>query len=237
MNRTMAILLAAGSGKRFGHDQAKQFFRIGQRTILEHCLDRFEAHSGIEGIILVENPDYHDLTADLIKTNKYEKIVTVLSGGDTRQESSRTGVLAVPDAVENVLIHDVARPLVSKEIIDRLIKSLERYPAAAPAIPSADTLIEVNRDLLIRNIPDRETIMRVQTPQAFKLGVIRKAHEWALRTGIENSPDDCSLILKAGLADIRVVEGSEFNFKVTYPSDLGVVGAMPNRIAVEGEDS
>lgn len=229
MNRTMAILLAGGSGKRFGHNFAKQFSLIGQKTILEHCLERFESHPGIQGILLVENSDYHDRTMELINRNRYKKLVSVVSGGNSRQESSFIGVTAVNDDVENVLIHDVARPLIPETIINQLIDSLKRYPAVTPAIANSDTLIEVDRNSQISEIPDRMRIKRVQTPQAFKRHLIREAHELARLNQIKNSPDDCSLVLKQNLAAVHVVDGSELNIKVTYPLDLAIAREIVKR--------
>ena len=222
----MAILLAGGSGKRFGHDQAKQFFLIGRRTILEHCLDRFEKHTGIQGIILVENPDYHDRTMELISKNRYEKIESIVSGGHSRQESSHIGIKEVSDDVENVLIHDVARPLIPETILNRLIDSLRFYQAVIPAISSSDTLIEADRSSLMTKIYNRDRIKRVQTPQAFKRNLIREAHDLACNNHITGSTDDSSLVLNQNLADVYVIEGSELNIKVTYPADLEYARAI-----------
>jgi 2-C-methyl-D-erythritol 4-phosphate cytidylyltransferase len=225
MNRTVAILLAGGSGQRFAEVYPKQFSRIGEKTILEHSLDRFENHPGIDGILLVENQDYHDRTVNIVKNN-YRKIEYILAGGSSRQESSYIGVMATGNDVEKILIHDVARPLIPKIIIDELIDSLGKYPAVAPAVSPSDTVIEIDLHSQIKKIPDRQFLKQVQTPQAFERKLIQRAHQLAREKDIINSPDDCSLILKSNLAEIFIIEGSELNIKITYPLDLVIASEI-----------
>ena len=219
MNRTVVILLAGGSSQRFAETYPKQFSLIGEKTILGHSLDRFENHPGVDGILLVENKHYHDRTVNIVNNN-YRKIESILAGGSSRQESSYIGVMETGGDVEKILIHDVARPLIPKAIIDELINSLEKYPAVAPAVSLSDTVIEIDPNSQIKKIPDRQFLKRIQTPQAFERQLIRRAHLLAKENEVINSPDDCSLILKSDLAEIFIIKGSELNIKITYPADL-----------------
>ena len=217
--KTYAIILASGSGNRFGGDLPKQFTKIAGRTILERSIEVFEGVNGVNGIdsiILVVTPQYKELAAEIVRKNNYKKVFKIIEGGKLRKDSSFNGVFAIEDEEANVLIHDCARPFISEEVVKNCIRALETHNAVGVAIPSTDTIIEV-KDGIIKNIPMRDTLMRVQTPQCFKLSLIKKAHE--LSKNDTDFTDDCGLILKHNLADIFVVEGNRENIKITYPED------------------
>jgi 2-C-methyl-D-erythritol 4-phosphate cytidylyltransferase len=221
MRRNLAIILAGGSGSRIGHETPKQFLKLRNKTILQHSLEKFEHHPHIHHVFLVIPGEYLNKAAKIIRDSGYRKVSKLIRGGQTRQESSRLGVTAaLGGEYENVLIHDAARPFVSKKIIDDLLERLETYTAVNVAVPSPDTIIQIDDHNRVTDVPDRRYLRRVQTPQAFKLELIRDAHHLALEKGITNASDDCSLILQLKLADIYVIDGSERNIKITYPSDL-----------------
>ncbi len=219
--KNLALILAGGSGSRIDGALPKQFLLLAGKTILQHSIEKFENHPHIEHIVIVTHGDYFNRTKRIVRGSRYQKVVKVLKGGETRQDSSRIGVSdANPKDYENVLIHDAARPFVSKEIIDNILAALETHSAVNVAVPSPDTIIEIDADNFIKNVPERNYLRRVQTPQAFKLDLIQKAHRLALENNITDATDDCSLILKLNLAPIYVVEGSERNIKITYSQDL-----------------
>lgn len=221
MKKNLALILAGGSGSRIDGALPKQFLLLDGKTILQHSIEKFENHPQVEHIFIVIHGDYIDRTREIVRGSGYKKVVKILKGGDTRQDSSRIGVTAAnPGEYENVLIHDAARPFVSKEIIDNILSALETHSAVNVAVPSPDTVIEIDAENFIKNVPDRKYLRRVQTPQAFKMELIREAHRLALENNITDATDDCSLILKLNLAPIYVVEGSERNIKITYPLDL-----------------
>lgn len=223
MKKNLAIILAGGTGSRIKGDLPKQFFLLAGKTILQHSIEKFENHPGIDHIFLVNHGDFLNKTKEIVRKSGHKKVIKILEGGQTRQDSSRIGVTAAnPGEYENVLIHDAARPFVSKKIIDDILTALNTYTAVNIAIPSPDTIIEINHHNLVKNVPDRTFLRRVQTPQAFKADLIQNAHRLALEKGINNATDDCSLILKLKLADIYVVEGSPLNIKITYPMDLQI---------------
>jgi 2-C-methyl-D-erythritol 4-phosphate cytidylyltransferase len=232
MKKNLAIILAGGTGSRIEGDLPKQFLKLAGKTILQHSIEKFENHPGIDHIFLVIYKEFLNKAKEIIRESGHQKVVKILTGGQTRQESSRIGVnAAARGEYENVLVHDAARPFVSKKIIDDIFAALNTYAAVNIAVPSPDTIIEVSDKNLVKNIPDRKYLRRVQTPQGFKWDLIQKAHELAIDKGIANATDDCSLILTFKLADIYVVEGSEENIKITYPSDLQIAEKM---IAVDG---
>jgi 2-C-methyl-D-erythritol 4-phosphate cytidylyltransferase len=227
MKKNLALILAGGSGSRIDHETPKQFLTLNEKTILQHSIERFEHHPRIHHIFLVIPKEHLNKAGEIVRHSGYKKVVKLLSGGQTRQESSRLGIAAAPAGeYENVLIHDAARPFVSKKIIDDLLEKLETYAAVNVAVPSPDTIIQIDDNNLVKNVPDRKYLRRVQTPQAFKLELMRNAHHLALEQGIANATDDCSLILRLNLADIYVVEGSERNIKITYPQDLQIAEQM-----------
>ena len=215
--KTYAIILASGTGNRFGGDLPKQFTKIGGKTIFERTVEIFEGVNEIDGIILVITPNYIDFVRDLVAKNGYKKISKIIAGGKQRKDSSYNGVFSIEDEEANVLIHDCARPFISKEVIKNCIKALDTYNAVGVAIPSTDTIVEVANGI-IKNIPKRESLMRIQTPQCFKLSLIKKAHTLSIND--TEFTDDCGLIIKHNLAKIFIVEGNRENIKITYPEDI-----------------
>lgn len=215
--KTYAIILASGTGSRFGGELPKQFTKIGGKTIFERTVEVFEGVHEIDGMILVITPNYTDFAKNLVLKNNYKKVLKIIAGGEQRKDSSYNGVFSIEDDEANVLIHDCARPFISKEVIKNCISALDAYKAVGVAIPSTDTIVEVNSGI-IKNIPKRETLMRIQTPQCFKLSIIKKAHE--LSKNETEFTDDCGLIQKHALSDIFIIEGNRENIKITYPEDI-----------------
>ena len=215
--KNYGIILASGTGNRYGSDIPKQFVKIAGKTVFEHTVAIFEGAKSIDEIIVVITPEYRHFAEELIIKNNFKKVVKLLNGGETRKESSSIGIGSIEDEEANVIIHDCARPFLSQRIIKDCIKALETYNAVDVAIPSADTIIKV-KDNIIDKIPDRKYLKRGQTPQCFKLSTIRKAHE--LSKNDNNFTDDCGLIVKYGLGEVYVVEGEGENIKITYPEDI-----------------
>ena len=215
--KNYGIILASGTGTRYKSDVPKQFIKIAGKTVLEHTLDIFEKNKLIDCIILVITPDYRYIAEEILLKNNYKKVFKILNGGETRKESSYIGLSSISDDEANVIIHDCARPFLSNRIIKDCVNALKNYNAVDVAIPSADTIIKV-KDNIIENIPERKTLLRGQTPQCFKLSVIKKAHE--LSQNDTNFTDDCGLVVKHNLCKVYVVEGEMENIKITYPSDI-----------------
>ena len=216
--KNYGIILASGTGSRYGADVPKQFVKFAGKTILEHTIDIFEQADGIDEIIIVITPEYRTTAESIILKNNYKKVSKLLNGGDIRKESSYIGINSIEDKEANVLIHDCARPFLTQKIISDCIEALNKYDAIDVAIPSSDTIVEINENNIIKHIPNRAVLRRGQTPQCFKLSVIKKAHE--LSKNDKNFTDDCGLVVKYNLADVYVVEGDVENIKITYPSDI-----------------
>ncbi len=219
MNKTQMIILAGGSGERFGGDIPKQFIKIAGKTIIEHTIDRIEHCSCIESIIIVVHEMYYEYMNSLIIKNKFRKVKKIIKGGNTRQESSYAGIMACDSDTVNILFHDAIRPFVSDRIIEDVVKALDIYEAVDVAIPCADTIIKVNDNNVIESIPIRRYLMRGQTPQGFRTTLIKQAYEKYRADSDIAVTDDCGIVTYYGLADIYVVLGEEKNIKITYKED------------------
>jgi 2-C-methyl-D-erythritol 4-phosphate cytidylyltransferase len=237
--RNIAVILASGSGVRFGAPMPKQFLKLAGKTVLEHALDVFERHPAIDEIVIVGNADNLLLTNEIINRAGYRKITKVVSGGATRQQSSAAGIAAIEGDGHKVLVHDAVRPLLDHATIDRCLQALDRGDAVDTAIPASDTVIRVTPESRIADIPDRSALRLGQTPQAFRSGVLRKAHDLAKNEQDLKVTDDCGLILHYGLGDVEVVAGDINNIKITYPSDIYLadrIFQLRARRAGAGED-
>lgn len=219
--KNIVLILSSGIGKRCSADIPKQFLKIAGKYIIEHTIELFENNQNIHSIIVVSHADYINKTQEIVKKNNYKKVVKIVAGGETRQDSSYIGVNSIEEDEANVLIHDVARPFTDSEVIDECIQALNNYDAVSVAVASPDTIAEVDENNCIVNIPQRKHLRRNQTPQAFKLKIIKQAHQYAKENNIVVT-DDCSLVQYSGVCKIYIVNGNEDNCKITYPSDIPV---------------
>jgi 2-C-methyl-D-erythritol 4-phosphate cytidylyltransferase len=229
--RTVAVVLAGGSGVRLGGNTPKQLQLLAGRTLLEHCVAAFDAAPGVDEVVVVVPADFIGKTRNVLDGGGYRKLSDVIPGGVDRPGSTRRAIdhLSRPgnDGVAdcNVLFHDAARPLVDQRIIADCVAALADAEALGVVVPTADTIVEV-ADGVMTSIPPRESLARCQTPQGFRLSVIRRAHELATAdpgAGAFTPTDDCGIVLRY-LPDVPVVvvKGSERNLKITYPGDLRI---------------
>ncbi|MFW2441182.1 2-C-methyl-D-erythritol 4-phosphate cytidylyltransferase [Aliarcobacter butzleri] len=220
----IAIILSAGSGSRFGSDIPKQFINLAGKNIIEYTIAAFEQNDKIDEICIVADTIYHEKLLEISKNNNFTKVKKIIQGGIERKDSSYNAIKEYQNQKDiNLIFHDAVRPFVSQRIINDCIESLEKYNAIDVAIPTADTIIQIDEtSKTIENIPQRSKLQRGQTPQAFKLEIIKKAHELAIKD--INEPmftDDCGLVKQyLPNEDIFVVNGEEKNIKITYKEDL-----------------
>ncbi|SMF76732.1 bifunctional 2-C-methyl-D-erythritol 4-phosphate cytidylyltransferase/2-C-methyl-D-erythritol 2,4-cyclodiphosphate synthase [Allosphingosinicella indica] len=207
--RTVALVVAAGSGTRAGGDVPKQYVPIAGRPMLAHALAALE-HPAIDAVHVVIAPGQEAQFAGI------SDIVPIL-GGDTRQQSVRNGLehLAAESGIDRIFIHDAARPFLPPVVIDRLLAALESADGAVPVLPVVDTL--ANGGDALGDVADRSALVRVQTPQAFRFDAILAAHRaW---DGAANATDDAQIARAAGIR-VALVEGDAMLDKLTYAQDF-----------------
>jgi 2-C-methyl-D-erythritol 4-phosphate cytidylyltransferase len=233
----VAVVLGGGTGTRFGAALPKQLLSLNGKTLIEHCVsafagvrrgigDRGDDGQGIDEILLVMPPSYHDEAKRLVGG----QVSAIIEGGVTRSDSVRNALAYIRDrydeAETGVLIHDAARPLVTQRIIADCLSALNDHDAIGTAVPTSDTILAVENDV-ISHVPPRETLYRAQTPQCFRLETIAKAHALAAADPAFQPTDDCGVVLRyLPEVPVHIVPGSELNLKVTYPSDLAIAEAL-----------
>jgi 2-C-methyl-D-erythritol 4-phosphate cytidylyltransferase len=219
MKRNIAVILAGGVGSRLGLSTPKQFFKVAGKMVIEHTVDTFESNPAIDEIAIVSNPFYISEIETMIVKNGWKKVKKILKGGAERYHSSLSAIKAYEAEDVNLIFHDAVRPLMSQRILNDVIAALDHYAAVDVAIPSTDTIIEVDNDF-IRQIPDRSRLMRGQTPQAFHLHTIQQAYDIALHDPHFKVTDDCGVVVKyLPQVPVYVVKGEESNMKLTYKED------------------
>lgn len=231
--RNIAVILAGGTGSRMGAEVPKQFLPLAGRAVIEYSIDAFDSHPAIDEVAVVMHPDWKGEFADIAKRKSWHKLTKVIDGGSERYMSSLNAIMAYIDESDdtNLLLHDAARPFVTADIIDRVVKALEHHEAVGVAVPSTDTVWEVHPDFdgndfgrFVARIPERRLMWRAQTPQAFRLPLIRDAYQRALQDPQFSVTDDCGVVRKyMPGTKITVVEGSEKNMKITHADDLSVM--------------
>jgi ribitol-5-phosphate 2-dehydrogenase (NADP+) / D-ribitol-5-phosphate cytidylyltransferase len=219
--RTVAVVLAGGVGTRVGLDIPKQLIKIAGRPIIEHTLEVLAASPLIDEILVMMTPGYLDDVRAIVRKGGYEKVSQILEGAQTRNGTTSRALAALGDEECNVLFHDAVRPLVSQRIIEDCVAALQQHEAVDTAIPSADTIISVKDDDTIDDVLPRSVLRRGQTPQGFRLSVIRRAYELADKDPDFVATDDCTVVLRyLPEVPIAVVAGDERNMKVTEPIDV-----------------
>ena len=228
MSKNIAVILAGGSGVRFGReDTPKQFLKVAGKKVIEHTLDVFENNDHIDEIAVVTRSEYIADVQEMTLKNHYRKVKKFLVGGQERYHSSLSAINAYTDDTDNLIFHDAVRPLVNDRIINDCVDALKHYEAVDVAIPVADTIIQVDADECIESIPKRAALRSGQTPQCFKRGVINKAYELALKDPNFATTDDCGVVRKyLPNVPVFVVKGEVFNMKITYKEDLFLIDKL-----------
>ncbi len=244
----IAVILAGGIGTRVGGTLPKQLLPLADgRSVLEHAVSAFEQADCIDEVCIVMHPDYIMHAEQMLLANAWQKVRHIIPGGKERWESSVNAIRAFTPytlhstPTTNLLLHDAARPFVSQEIIANVCEALKEHEAVVVAIPSTDTVYEM-KDGKVARIPQRSTIMRAQTPQAFRLELIAEAYAEAFphlfttqlggKEGGLFSPllggvgggfptDDCGIVHEhMPQVPIHIVLGEEQNKKITFKEDI-----------------
>ena len=213
----IAIIVAAGSGTRFGAEKPKQFLEILGKPLIIHTLDRFESCPSIDEIVLVLPFEEIENFQKTVKKFNLKKLVKTIAGGQTRAESVFNGLNSIDSKrTEIVAVHDGARPLVSSEEISRTIEQARETGAACLVAAVTDTIKEIRDGKIVGTI-DRKQLRRALTPQAFQFDILQRA--FAQSDLSETATDECFLVEKLGYK-VTLVEGSAKNIKITAPEDF-----------------
>jgi 2-C-methyl-D-erythritol 4-phosphate cytidylyltransferase len=212
-----AVLAAAGKGERLGLDRPKAFAKLNERALIEEVLERLDGSEWIEGIVVAAPPGWEEpciLAAEEVAATKVAGAVT---GADSRTASVRAAVKQIPSDAAVILVHDAARPLVSDDVIERVVRGLEGgWDGAVPVLPLTDTVKRVDGEAVVETI-DREQLAAAQTPQAFVADTLRRA------LGSADEASDCAALVEARGGRVRAVEGDPRLVKITDATDLALV--------------
>ncbi|MGF7453619.1 bifunctional cytidylyltransferase/SDR family oxidoreductase [Mannheimia massilioguelmaensis] len=229
MSKNIGIILAGGVGSRMGLGYPKQFSKIAGKTALEHTISIFQDHHEIDEIIIVAERNHYRRIEDIVSKAEFSKVNKIIFGGKERTDSTLSAITALEGEPEDtkLIIHDSVRPLLAAEVISKCIQKLEHYGAVDVVIPATDTIVHVNVDNQeIIEIPKRSEYYQGQTPQAFRLGLLKKAYDIYATSNIQGTCD-CGIVLKTLPEEkVAIVEGSETNIKLTRPVDLFIADKL-----------
>lgn len=219
MSKVTALIPAAGMGRRMGRTVAKQFLPLGDKPMLAHTLLAFQRSSDIDEIIpILSEEDMEHCLADVIEAFHITKVRTLVVGGKERQDSVYNGIAKLEKDASIVLVHDGVRPFVTAEMIKECVDSARKGECVTVGVPLKDTIKQVDdRGMIIKTL-ERGRLWAIQTPQAFPVRTLRKAHADSFKKKLSGT-DDATLVERTG-GKVRVIMGSYDNIKITTPEDL-----------------
>ncbi|TCS81573.1 2-C-methyl-D-erythritol 4-phosphate cytidylyltransferase [Tepidibacillus fermentans] len=210
------VIPAAGRGRRMGANVNKQFIPLDGKPILIHTLEKFSRLPWVDEIVIVSHPDEITIMEQLVQQYGIQRVKAIVPGGKERQDSIYNGLTFLE--TEYVMVHDGARPFVKQTHLEQLWQTVQKIGAVALGVPVKDTIKIVDQDGFIQSTPDRKSLWAIQTPQAFRLSILRMAYEEAKKDRFLGT-DDSSLVERLGMK-VMVVEGDYHNIKITTPEDL-----------------
>lgn len=231
MSKIYAIIVAAGKGERMLSNISKQFLLLSGKPILLYSLELFDSLDEIEAIVLVvASEDFSFVRNNLLLSGNLKKKVQIVQGGSNRQQSVLNGLTALDDDADFVMIHDGARPLISRQVVLNIISESLDHDALAVGVPVKDTIKIVDSQNFVVSTPKREELWIIQTPQMFRREVIFEAHVKAMSDGFIGT-DDCILVERLG-HNVKMIKGSYHNIKITTPEDLVIAQELINNKGV-----
>jgi len=218
-----AIILSGGVGSRLGTQIPKQYIEVGGRPIIDYCVSTFLNVSNIDIIIIVAAKQWQEFINNLVIKHASQKTIVLAEAGQTRQLSIFNGLRKIdeikPDGVDIVIIHDAARPMVSKELITKCLKTCESADGVLPVIPVKDTIYQSFDGKTISKLLDRSTLYAGQAPEAFKFKKYLSTHRLATKESLMATNGSSEIAFNSGMK-ISIIEGDIRNFKITDTEDL-----------------
>ena len=228
----IAVILAGGSGSRLGGALPKQFLKVDGKEIIAYTIEAFERNPHIDEIAIVSRAEYVEQMREIVTRNQYRKVRKILKGGKERYDSSLAAINAYAHPDDVLLLHDGVRPMVSQRIIGDCIKAMGEYDAVGVAVATTDTIVQVDGRGCIVATPARSSLRNMQTPQCFRLGLIREAYRRALSDPAFVTTDDCGVVARYMSGQpVFIVEGEASNIKVTYKEDLALMQQLCGKTA------
>lgn len=214
--RCSVVIPAAGSGTRFGSETPKQFLLLGGRAVIAYTIRRFVESPRVDRVVVSASPDRHDTLRTIIASERWTN-VSVVAGGETRQESVLRGLEALPADVSLVAVHDAVRPFFSASLFESLVDAAEEHGASLPVLELTDTLHRVEDGFIVES-PDRSHFGLAQTPQCFRLELLRDVLTRATKEGF-TATDEAGAARRFGHT-VRAIRGEAGNFKITHQDDF-----------------
>lgn len=224
--KRIVIIPSGGSGKRLGTSLPKQYLKFNNKELLVYTIEKFQQSNLTDEIIIAAQPEFFDLIKSLKKEYNLNKISKIVEGGNQRQDSVYNALLKSGAQPEDIIaVHDAARPLIPVKLIDGALKSAETYDSIVVAMKAKDTLLKGGPN--VESYIERDEIYYVQTPQIFRAKILFEAMKTAYKSGFYGT-DESMLVKRAGY-DVKIFEGTSFNFKVTTQSDVEIFEALCSR--------
>ena len=218
------IIVAGGKGERMGPDVDKAFLSLGAKPVLVYSLLAFEKCPDVDEVVLVVRKERVEAARCAVQMFGCKKVIKIISGGNQRQQSVANGLAEISEEAEVVAVHDGARPCVTLGLISETIKLARQYGSGVAAVKITDTVKEVDKGMIIAQTIDRTKLWRVQTPQAFKVALLRKAFAMVKKKKIKITDEASSVELICD--NVRLVQSSSSNIKITSPDDLMLAAAL-----------
>lgn len=222
----VVLIPAAGSGKRIGGETPKQFLQLHDKPILARTLEKFQASPAIQEIIVAAPDEFHGNVREIAERYAITKLAKIVAGGEQRQHSVWNALKAANKDAEIVVVHDGVRPFVTTNDIQNVIGSAKKHGAAILAVRVKDTIKLSDEQEFVLNTLDREYLWSVQTPQAFKRDILFGAMQQAMEEHFTGT-DEASVVENYGV-DVKIIEGSYTNIKITTKEDLVFADAILN---------
>lgn len=224
MEQKVAVIIpAAGIGKRMKNEVSKQYIEIEGKPIVAYTINQFQISNNIDEIVLVVGEDEIGYAEKNIKSRYgFSKITHIIKGGKERQDSVFEGLKCLDDMTDIVLVHDAVRPLISLKAIDLIVESAKKFEACIFGVKVKDTIKVINENGYVAATPERNSLVIIQTPQAFKKSILINAYQKGIEEGFL-ATDDSMLVEEYTDVKVKVLEGSYDNIKITTPEDLQII--------------
>ncbi len=229
MSKYTAIILAAGHGKRMNSTVAKQYLLLADKPILYYSLKAFQESDIDEVLLVVGEGEEEYVKETIVNAYAFSKVKKVVPGGKERFLSVHEGIKAI-DMTDYVLIHDGARPFITIDKINSMLKDVSEFKACILGVPSKDTVKIANDQGYVTDTPIRKHVWNIQTPQAFSFRLLREAYEKLIISGIQDVTDDAMVIELMTSHSVRIIQGSYDNIKITTAEDISVAEDIVKRL-------